>query len=272
MENPKRLKIGAFQFAACENIEKNLAAIQRGMALAAEEQVRLLLTQECALCGYPPLEVPSVQVIDREPLSDAHYEISMLAQRHQMYIALGTVTFQEGDAYNSICLLGPDGVASKPYHKQALWGWDRQNFRPGNETGIYNIDGIKVGTRICFEVRFPEYFRELFVERVELALVSFADIGQQEQTGRINIIRSHLVTRAVENVMYVLSANSTSQEQMAPTCLIDPDGNVLASAPLNEECLLTAEIEITEPGFGQQGRLEYARALTGRNPPQAMSV
>ncbi len=63
--------------------------------------------------------------------------------------------------------------------------------------------------------------------------------------------------------MYVMSANSTSQAQLAPTCILDPDGNVVAAAPLNEEYLLTAEIEIREPDFGRRGRMEYARALTG---------
>lgn len=263
MEHTKRLKAGALQFAACESIEQNLVALQRGIAQAAEQKVRLLLTQECALCGYPPVEVPSVEAIDQTALVEAQQKISKLAQKHQMYIALGTITFHGADAYNSICLIHPDGMELNPYHKRALWGWDRNNFQPGNETGIYIIDEIKVGIRICFEVRFPEYFRELFREQVELALVSFADVGREEQKGRTNTIQSHLVSRAAENVMYVMSANASSQRQLAPTCIIDPDGTVIAAAPLHEEYLLSAEIEITQPGFGRQGRIEYSRALTG---------
>lgn len=264
MENPKRLKIGTLQFAACENIAKNLAAIRRGMENAADEKVRLLLTPECALCGYPPVEVPSVQAIDQKSLAEGYQEIVELARKLQIYVALGTVTFQGADAYNSIQMIDPRGKDLKPYHKRALWGWDKNNFQPGNETGIYNIDGITVGVRICFEVRFPEYFRELFLEQVDLALVSFADGGQEDQKGRFNTIQSHLISRAAENVMYVASANSTSQKQLAPTCIIDPDGNVIAIAPMNEDHLLTAEIEIAEPGFGRRGRLEYARSLTAR--------
>jgi predicted amidohydrolase len=262
MENRKKLKIGAFQFAACESIAKNLTAIQRGMERAAEEKVRLLLTQECALCGYPPIEVPSVQAIDPISLAEAYQEIMELARELHMYVALGTVTFQDADTFNSIRMIDPGDKNLEPYHKRALWGWDQDSFHPGNETGIYNIDGIKIGVRICFEVRFPEYFRELFLEEVDLALVSFADGGQDEQKGRFYTIQSHLISRAAENVMYIASANSTSQQQWAPTCIIDPDGNVIGIAPLNEEYLLTAEIEITEPGFGRRGRLEYGRSLT----------
>lgn len=262
MENAKIIMVGAFQFAACGTIEHNLGAIRRGIAQAADKRVRLLLTQECALCGYPPVEIPSIQAIDKTSLFEAYQEISRLAQKYEMYIALGTVTFHEMDSYNSIWLLHPDGKDLPPYHKRALWGWDQNNFKPGNEAGIYNIDGITTGVRICFEIRFPEYFRELFLEQVDLALVPFADVGQQEQKGTVNTIQSHLISRAAENVMYVLSANSASHQQRAPTCVIDPDGNVIAAAPLNQEYFLTAEIEITEPGFSRRGRIEYARALT----------
>lgn len=263
MANTKRLNVGALQFAASENIESNLAAIQRGIEKAAAENVRLLLTQECALCGYPPVEVPAVRAIDSICLRQAYQEISKLAKKYQMYIALGMITFQEAATYNSIWLIHPDGKDLKPYHKRALWGWDQDNFRPGKETGIYEIDGIKVGVRVCFEVRFPEYFRELFREQVDLAMVAFADVGKEEQKEKIHTIQAHLVSRATENVMYVLSANSTSQTQLAPTCIIDPDGEVIATAALNQECLLTTEIEITEPGFGRKGRIAYSRALTG---------
>jgi predicted amidohydrolase len=78
MENTQRLKVGALQFAAGESIESNLAAIKRGIKRAGAENVRLLLTQECALCGYPPVEVPSVQAIDRTCQREAYQEISKL--------------------------------------------------------------------------------------------------------------------------------------------------------------------------------------------------
>jgi len=158
-------------------------------------------------------------------------------------------------------MLTPDNDDSEIYHKRALWGWDVDNFKKGNDLGIYNIDGIKVGVRICYEVRFPEYFRELFRNKVDLCLISFTDVGLPEQKEKINIIQSHLVSRAVENVMYVLSSNSTSNYQLAPSCLIDPDGNILEKAQLNEESLISSEIEFIEPHFGRKGRIANSEGL-----------
>ena len=85
------MKTAAFQFAGSGDIQANLAALERGIAQAAEANVRFLLTQECALTGYPPLETPSPATIDRKALQAGISRIECLAREHDMYIALGTV-------------------------------------------------------------------------------------------------------------------------------------------------------------------------------------
>jgi predicted amidohydrolase len=55
--------------------------------------------------------------------------------------------------------------------------------------------------------------------------------------------------------MWVLSANSTSRTQLAPSCLIDPDGHIIAECKADEEGILT--------GFGRKGRIRLSRLLNG---------
>ncbi|MBB6480448.1 carbon-nitrogen hydrolase family protein [Spirochaeta isovalerica] len=258
----KSLKVGAFQFSPSSDIDENLHCIKRGIEEAASQNVRLLLTQECAVCGYPPVEIESIDSIDRIQQEKAVQEIRKLAEKHDMYIALGMITFSDEGTFNSVQLISPNEKRYNRYHKRALWGWDTDNFIPGDEPGIYSIDGVKIGIRICFEVRFPEYFRELFADEVDLCLVSFTDIGPKEQKNKIDVIQSHLVSRAAENVMYLLSANSISQHQLAPTCLINPDGYVIERAPLNKESLIVREIDFMSPDFGQEGRIKHTGQLS----------
>ncbi len=257
------MKIAAFQFRGSDNLQQNLRAITRGIEQAARENVRLLLTQECALCGYPPIETPTPAQIDFEELAAATAIIQELALRHGLYIALGTIQPSGEHYFNSIELIAPDGPPVPPYHKRALWGWDAENFIPGHTAGVYTFDELRIGIRICYEVRFPEYFRELFREKVDVALVSFCDVSPEENPARYELIRSHLITRAVENALFVVSANSLSQSQTAPTCIIDPDGQILHSAPRDEECLLVSDIAPTEPNFGRAGRIKHSRELLG---------
>ena len=257
------MKVAAFQFKGSGDIAENLRAIQRGIQQAAGQQVRLLLTQECALCGYPPIEVEQVSQIDYRQLGQVQETVAQLAFQHRMYIALGTIVPAAGAYTNSLVLVSPDHASRPIYHKRALWGWDRGNFTPGNEPGVRTIDGVRLGFRICYEVRFPEYFRELFREGVVIACVSFCDVEAAPNPARYELIKAHLATRAVENALYVLSANSISAHPTAPTCLIDPDGEVLASAPLDEEHLLTFEYAPAGSNFGRDGRISHSKELLG---------
>ena len=124
---------------------------------------------------------------------------------------------------------------------------------------MHLVDGVRIGLRICYEVRFPEYFRELFRRRVQLAVVSFADGGPIR--AKYDVMLAHLVSRAAENVMYVLSANSVSLPQVAPTCLVDPDGRLVCRAPPNEEALVTGTITVGPPSFGRLGRIRHSSRL-----------
>ncbi|HTP09483.1 MAG TPA: carbon-nitrogen hydrolase family protein [Anaerolineae bacterium] len=257
------MKISAFQFRGSDNIQASLLALERGITAAARANARLLLTQECALCGYPPIEINEISKIDFEEPDSATAHIGELARKNSLYVALGTIQRVEDRYFNSIELITPAGQTVLPYHKRALRGWDAENFATGQNSGIYTIDNMKVGIRICYEVRFPEYFRELFTEGVEIALVSFCDVSHEENESRYEMIRSHLVTRAVENAMFCLSANSLSSLQTAPTCAINPDGIVLQSAPRNEEYLLTVEVERGESNMGRARRIKLSKELVG---------
>lgn len=73
---------------------------------------------------------------------------------------------------------------------------------------------------------------------------------------RYEIIRSHLRTRAVENVMTVVSVNSVSSYQTAPTAIFDPNGGVIAEAPKNEPYMLVYDYTVPELSFGMRGRIE----------------
>jgi omega-amidase len=264
-EEIEQMKVGVFQFSGSSNIRDNYNAIIRAIDSAYQNKVRLLVFQECAACGYPPVETPKIENIDFEILNSFVHEIRQLAKEHDMYIALGTIRTQASQYYNSLQLIGPNGDVIGNYDKRALWGWDLDNFTKGETQGIYQIDNIKVGFRICFEVRFPEYFRELFKSDVQLCFVSFCDVLGHDSIERYNIIKSHLVTRAVENVMTVISVNSISKYQTAPTAVIDSNGHIVNEAPRNREYLIVYDYNSPLIDFGAKGRIQNSLELIGKD-------
>ena len=254
------MKIGAYSFAITGQIEANFARMKAGIEKAYEAGVQLLLFPECAVTGYPPHCVPSASQIDYSQVNLVHQRLQALSFQYQMHIIAGSITPADGKYRNTALVFFPDGK-TEAYCKRALWGYDRENFIPGIHPGVFEIGPLKVGVRICFEVRFPEYFRELYREKTDLNLILFYDRAEQEDLNRYSLIRGHIQTRAVENVCCILSCNTCSSFQTAPTAVFDRSGKAIREMERGKEGLLTFDYEKTPLSFGEKGRKEISDSL-----------
>ena len=64
---------------------------------------------------------------------------------------------------------------------------------------------------------------EILMSSLKIGAFQFKATGNlQENIERYNLLKGHLQTRAVENVMTVIAVNSISQYQTAPTAFFDP--------------------------------------------------
>ena len=250
------MRIGAFQFASGCDIAGNFEKMRAAVFSAAEQKVRLLIFPECALTGYPMGGISRAADTDFAAAEACIAEFGRLAEAYGMYLAVGTISREDNGLFNTIRMVSPDGKELPAYNKRALWGWDLDNFVPGGGGGVYEIDGFKLGVRLCFEVRFPEYFRELYKAQADLCLMSFCDITDEDDIGRYELIKAHLRTRAVENIMTIISVNNIGPFQSAPTAVFDIDGNVVSELERNKEGLLVYDYETPEKQFGARGR-EY---------------
>ena len=254
------MKIGAYQFAVSGEIEKNLEIIEKAIYQASENDIKLLIFPECALTGYPPHDIEKSSEIDMNRVKHGLERIQFLASENDMHIVVGTITKENEKCYNSAVILVPN-QPSVVYHKRALWGWDQENFEIAEEKGIFEIEGLKIGVRICFEVRFPEYFRELYREHTDLNIILFYDVFKYDDLERYNLIKSHIRTRAVENVCHTLTVNTISPYQTAPTGLYDKSGRILGELERNQEKLFMYNLMIEEPDFGERGRIQISDML-----------
>lgn len=257
------MKFALFQFPISSNPNNNYEKIKKAIYEAKESRAQVLITQECALSGYPPVEISSISDIDFEKQDIVFNEIISLVKRKKIYLFLGYIRKCSEGFANSVAIIEPSGKVQS-YDKRALWGWDAENFIVDSDyNGIIDIQGVRLGVRVCYEVRFPEYFRELYKKKVDVVIVSLCDVQNEPDENRFSIIKSHLLTRAIENVSTVISVNSSTYEQTAPTSVIDQHGHTVVQADRNSESITYYEYEKNEPGFGVKGVIKFSDELLG---------
>ncbi len=89
-------------------------------------------------------------------------------------------------------------------------------------------------------------------------------VADNDDTERYELIKSHIRTRAVENVTYTLTVNSTYPYQTAPTGIYDKSGCTIKELNRNVEDLLIFDFNNTEDDFGEKGRRSISNQLTDR--------
>lgn len=247
------MKIAAYQFAVSGDIQQNYSIIKKAIYEASHQGVSLLVFPECCLTGYPPLSIPNTDSVDFKLVDNLLGELQTISDETGISFVVGTICREGNSIFNRAVVFRP-GTSMASYDKRALWGWDEKNFVKGNNSGVFKINGITVGIRICFEVRFPEYFRELYRENTDLNVILFYDVSDNNNTDRYNLLKAHLQTRAVENICPVLSVNAISPFQTAPTMFVGKSGQVMAECNRNHEDLMICNFEKTELDFGEKGR------------------
>jgi NAD+ synthase (glutamine-hydrolysing) len=144
------------------NVQKILDAAQKAVA----DGVRLLLTPELSLCGYPPRDLllnPSfVEAMNISLRELASYLPSNLA------VLVGTAT-ENSQAqitggkplFNSMALL-ENGKVKQIFHKRLLPTYDvfdeRRYFEPGLQANYFTLDHLDIGVTICEDLWNDEEF------------------------------------------------------------------------------------------------------------------
>jgi NAD+ synthase (glutamine-hydrolysing) len=148
------------------DIPNNAQQIITAVAQAAQENVRLLLTPELSLCGYPPRDL----LLDPGFVDLMSRELRAIASQlpPNMAVLIGTVETNPQAAskgqkplYNTMALLEKREV-KQVFHKRLLPTYDvfdeDRYFEPGSEANWFILDGIKFGVSICEDLWNDEQF------------------------------------------------------------------------------------------------------------------
>ncbi|MER7973813.1 carbon-nitrogen hydrolase family protein, partial [Streptomyces sp. NPDC096080] len=165
--------------------------------------------------------------------------VADLAARHGLAIAYGYPE-RDGEAvFNAVQLVSATGDRLANHRKTHLFGcFERDHFTPGDLPVVQaELDGVRVGLLICYDVEFPENVRAHALAGTDLLVVPTAQMHPFQF-----VAESMIPVRAFENQMYVAYVNRTGAEGefefVGLSCLAGPDGVARARAGRGEELLL----------------------------------
>ena len=166
-------------------------------------------------------------------------EIGALAGKFGVNLVAGSVAnLRDGHVFNTCRVYGRTGAVLASYDKTHLFTpmGEHDSFTPGDRLGRFELDGVKCGVIICYDVRFPELARSLALGGMDVLF-----IVSQWPSVRIPHLRALTTARAIENQCFAVCCNSCGTAGQTvyggASSVVDPWGETLALAGAAEQTI-----------------------------------
>lgn len=199
---------------AIDSREKQLAHIDTLInkldSQVQANEVDLVFLPELSTMEYSAENFQNIDQFSEELYGETYERFAEFCRRNNVAVCYGMPRREGDDAYISQVALGRDGEYLTHYDKihTAEYGdaAELKYFKRGNHLAVFEVDGVKAGIIICYDMRFPELIRRLcgeFGADVILHPVAFA------QDLSFHTWKQFVVSRALENQVYFMSVNQS---------------------------------------------------------------
>ena len=220
------MKIAVAQF------KSNLGEVDKNFEIAADfiknaQNCDVVVLPELWTTGYFP--TPLADYADKNGERLAEF-VSSQAKKMSLNIVGGsTVAEVDGKFYNRCVVANRAGEIVATYDKAHLFTFAGEDkvFTQGDKIVTAELDGVKCGLAICYDLRFPEFIRRLVLQGSKLLILPSA-------WTLMRLVPRQILTkaRAIENQVFLVFANSAGHSEV-----VNPLGVVVGSQ------LLTANID-----------------------------
>ena len=255
----KNIRAAAVQMISSTNPDANINTMKRLVRQAAEQGADwVLLPEYWPLMGHKDTD----KLAFAEPLVDSNFSetrcarfgetrytrfqttLSETAAECSVVLFGGTIPLQSPDAgkvMNTMLVYDRDGTQIGLYHKMHLFGFsglgeryaEADTISAGGDVPKLTADGVPLAAGVCYDLRFPEFFRAQQPFDVLLLPAAFT-----YTTGKAHwelLLRA----RAVENQCYVIASaqggeHESGRRTFGHSMIIDPWGEILDILPEGE--------------------------------------
>ena len=246
------MNVVALQFdIAWENKKTNFDKVRQLLSQAAPEKNSLVALPEMFATGFSM----NAEKIAEAYGSETEDFLSVTAIEFGVYLVAG-VAMRGGDgrARNKALVFGPAGQLLAFYAKMRPFtpGGESEHYRAGDHPISFRCGPCTVSPFICYDLRFPELFREIAGAHQPELYVVIANWPEK----RIAHWRRLLQARAIENQAYVLAANRIGSDPYynytGRSLILDFNGEVLKDAGQNEGTI-QAQLDLDSLSKYRQG-------------------
>lgn len=192
------------------------------------------------------------------PIAEATREIGAVVHTGSVVERTAEPGEEGRHLWNTSVVLDPRGAVCATYrkiHRFGFGGGEPKLMEAGAELVVTDLpapaDGLRVGLSTCYDLRFPELYRQQLDRGAELFLIPSA-----WPMARVEHWRLLLRARAVEDQCFVVAGNTAGThagvEMGGHSAVVDPSGRVLAEAGAGEETL-SVDLDVAEVARVREG-------------------
>lgn len=246
------LSVAVLPMTSIDDSKTNLAFIKEAFQ-KLDPSVRLFCLPENSLyLNLDKSPIPREAAFSKD--SPEILELCEMAKDKGTFIHLGGIPWLiDGEVYNEALVINDYGQLIETYEKQHLFDvnlgpgieiMESRSYCGGHRLNTFEVDGWKIATCICYDVRFPEIFVHYMENEGVQAFVVPAAFTTK--TGEIHW-KPLLQARAIETQAYVIAPaqvgyhRDLKQEKLrkswGQSLIFDPWGKVLQETPCFREFL-----------------------------------
>ncbi|MDE1157066.1 MAG: N-carbamoyl-D-amino-acid hydrolase [Neorhizobium sp.] len=285
------MKIAGAQLGAIQKADSREKVVARMIALleeAASKGAEMVVYPELALTTFfPRWYMEDWNEVDtwfeREMPNGATMPLFERARDLNVAITFGYAELTpDGHHFNTSIVTNRKGEIVGKYRKIHLPGHseydterafqhlEKRYFEPGDlGFNVWRNEGVVMGMAICNDRRWPETFRCLGLQGVELVTIGYntpsvnAQMSAEGLEKRLFHSELSLQAGAYQNATFVAGIAKAGVEDgnplMGGSVIVDPDGFVLARATTEEDELILADCDFSKCAFGKSTIFDFDR-------------
>lgn len=237
------VRVAAVQMVSSTCVDDNAAAVRRLVGGAVADGAQLVVLPEF----FPMIgATDEARLAIRETAGEGPLQslLAELAATHGVWLVGGSIPLlgsDPGRALNSTLVFDPQGQQISRYDKMHLFGFkagaeaydESLSIEAGDVPVAFDTPFARIGLSICYDLRFPEYFRHL--GEVDILILPAAFTATTGEAHWEVLLRA----RAIENQCYVIASaqggrHETGRKTWGHSMIVDPWGEILSVLPAGE--------------------------------------